>query len=248
MAAEGTCIAPMEGVFVIAEEDNETLTFTTTEPDNGDKGRGLALNISRAASRGISTDVIDRAIVRFGEGSQQRNLPKFQINRNSTKVYIPQDNNDYAVVNAEHAGEMPINFKAKENGTYTLTVSESLNSKFLILNYLHLIDNLTGSDIDLLATPSYTFDSKVTDYESRFKLVFRVDEDNQNNNDNFAFISNGQLIVNGTGTLQIFDALGHQLLSKELPTTDCQLPTVAGVYVLRLINGNDVKTQKIVVR
>ena len=27
-----------------------------------------------------------------------------------------------------------------------------------------------------------------------------------------------------------------------------QLPTVAGVYVLRLINGDDVKTRKIVVR
>lgn len=53
--------------------------------------------------------MIDRAIVRFCEGSQQRNLPKFQINRNSTKVYIPQDNNDYAVVNAERVGEMPVN-------------------------------------------------------------------------------------------------------------------------------------------
>ncbi|MBP5573415.1 MAG: T9SS type A sorting domain-containing protein, partial [Bacteroidales bacterium] len=219
------------------------MTFTTTDPQNNN-GKGLALNISNGRS-----GVIDRAIVRFGEGSQQRNLPKFQMRTNSTKVYIPQDNNDYAVVHAERAGEMPVNFKAKENGTYTLSVSESLNSKFFILNYLHLIDNLTGADIDLLATPSYTFESKVTDYESRFKLVFAMNnEDNQNNHDNFAFISNGELIINGTGTLQVFDVLGHQLLSKELSTVNCQLPTVAGVYVLRLINGDDVKTQKIVVR
>ena len=109
----------------------------------------------------------------------------------------------------------------------------------------------TGNDVDLLATPSYTFESKVTDYESRFKLVFAMnDENNQNNNDNFAFFHNGQLIVNGEGVLQIFDALGRQLFSKELSTLNSQLstPTAPGVYVLRLINGADVKTQKIVVR
>ena len=77
---------------------------------------------------------------------------------------------------------------------------------------------MTGADIDLLQTPNYTFEARTTDYESRFKLVFRVNEDNQNNNDNFAFISNGQLIVNGEGVLQIFDALGRQLFSKELST------------------------------
>jgi hypothetical protein len=143
-------------------------------------------------------------------------------------------------------------FKAKENGTYTLTISESLNSKFLILNYLHLIDNLTGADIDLLQTPSYTFDSKVTDYESRFKLVFEGKEDNDNNldnNDNFAFFHNGQLVIEGTGALQVFDILGHQLLSKELSTLNSQLstPTAPGVYVLRLINGESVKTQEVLV-
>ena len=46
---------------------------------------------------------------------------------NSTKVYIPQNNRDYAVVSADNQGEMPVSFKAKENGTYTLTLSESLN-------------------------------------------------------------------------------------------------------------------------
>ena len=46
-----------------------------------------------------------------------------------------------------------------------------------------------------------------------------------------------------TGTLQVFDILGHQLLSKELPTANFP----SGVYVLRLINGENVRTQKIVV-
>lgn len=67
----------------------------------------------------------------------------------------------------------------------------------------------------------------------------------------FAFISNGNLIVKGEGILQVIDALGRPLPTKELPTSNLQLPTSslpAGVYVLRLINGENVKTQKIVVK
>lgn len=99
----------------------------------------MALNISKKAPQAPQGDaVLDRAIVRFGEESQQHNLPKFQIRSNSTKLYIPQDNMDYAVVNVGRDGactvstEIPVNFKANENGTYTLTVSRSLNSQFSI--------------------------------------------------------------------------------------------------------------------
>ena len=77
-----------------------------------------------------------------------------------------------------------------------------------------------------------------------------VDEQITSENDWFAYISNGNLIVNGEGTLQLFDALGRQLLSKQLSTLTSPLstPHVPGVYVLRLINGNEVKTQKIVIQ
>lgn len=165
--AERDSIAPMEGVFVIAETDGETMTFTTEEPVNTSKR--LLVNVSHANRDGVSagstTTVIDRAIVRFGEGRQ---LPKLQINRNSTKVYISQDNRNYAVVNAEDEGEMLVYFMAKENGTYTISV----NIDNVEMNYLHLIDNLTGANVDLLVNTSYSFEAKTTDNASRFKLVF----------------------------------------------------------------------------
>ena len=44
--------------------------------------------------------------------------------------------------------------------------------------------------------------------------------------------------------------MGRQLFSKELSTFNSQLSTLnytPGVYVLRLINGDNVRTQKIVV-
>nr|MCR5013300.1 T9SS type A sorting domain-containing protein [Bacteroidales bacterium] len=243
IAATNPSIEAMEGVFVIADEDGETITFTTEEP-NQSKSM-LALNLSKGSG------VIDRAIVRFGEGSL---LPKFQMKNNSTKIYFQQDNKDYAVVNASRdvarnvsTTEMPVSFKAKENGTYML----SLCNKEVAFTYLHLIDNLTGNDIDLLQTPSYTFDSKITDYESRFKLVFRVDEDNSDNNDNFAYISNGNLIVTGitdNSVLQIIDLTGRVLISRSASNPISTNGLTAGVYVLRLIDGEKVRTQKIVIQ
>ena len=241
MLSDDARLAPNEGAFVEATASDLRLVIG---PADGSKGGNATLNIA-LLSNGSK---VDMARVRFGEGN---NLTKYQFNANDSKVYFPQDKKDYAVVSAGNEGEMPVHFKAENNGVYTFSFS-SENTEF---SYLHLIDNMTGNDIDLLTTPSYSFEANTTDYASRFKLVFSVNENNQNNldnnnNDDFAFISNGELIVTGSGTLQVFDVLGRQLFSKELPTVNCQLPTAnfsPGVYMLRLVNGNDVKTQKIVV-
>ena len=224
----------MEAIFVEATEDGERLTFTTVEPS---KSAQVALNLS--SGRGT---VIDRAIVRFGEG---RTLSKFQLNANSTKVYIPQDGKDYAVVYSEGNGEVPVNFKAEENGTYIL----SFNAEEVEFNYLHLIDNMTGKDIDLLQTPSYSFEANVTDYESRFKLVFATGT--TDNSDNFAFYSNGNWIIGNEGeaTLQVIDVTGRILSSETVNgSVSKNINAASGVYMLRLINGDNVKVQKIVVR
>ena len=57
------------------------------------------------------------------------------------------------------------------------------------------------------------------------------------------------IIINGEGTVQVVDITGRIIVSVE-EYTRC-IPTAgmtSGVYVLRLIEGDDVKTQKIVVR
>jgi hypothetical protein len=96
---------------------------------------------------------------------------------------------------------------------------------------------------------SYTFTAKTTDYESRFKLVFStVCGDADGDNDSFAFISNGNIIVNGTGTLQVIDVMGRVVRCTDVVRNVSTHGMTPGVYVLRLVNGNDVKTQKMVVR
>ena len=119
--------------------------------------------------------------------------------------------------------------------------------------YLHLMDNMTGADVDLLALrqaqgpAEYTFTAKTTDYASRFKLVF-VCADANDNNEAFAFINNGNIIVNGEGTLQVIDVMGRVIVSRDGVHTVSTTGMTPSVYVLRLINGDDIKVQKIVVR
>lgn len=239
-------INPGAGIAVYGTGD---VTFTKYEPEEQSAGPSN-INVilaQQVVNRGgaPTSSVLDNAIVSFNEGSQ---LEKFYFGTQDANIYIPQGTEEYAIVSAEAQGEMPVSFKAAKDGEYTLTV----NAENVEMNYLHLIDNLTGADTDLLATQSYTFNARTTDYASRFRLVFGANDENgaSTSSATFAYVSNGQVVVNGTGTLQVVDMLGRIVASQEVTTANCQLSTAnykTGVYVLRLVNNGDVKTQKMVI-
>ena len=227
-------IEPMEGFFVIAETNEEPMNIYVAT-NTGNKTARLALNVSD------QRNVVDRAIVNFND---RRALPKFQLNPNHTKVYFPMDDQDYATVSCQGIGELPVNFKAEKTGTYTL----SFDAQEVSFGYLHLIDNMTGANVDLLENPYYTFNAGYTDYASRFKLVFATKE---GNDDNFAFYSNGSFIISndGNATLQVVDVTGRIIKSESINgCASVNFNAAAGVYMIRLVNGNDVKVQKVVVK
>ena len=249
-AVTGTiAVEPMEGIFVQATATGQSFKFTRTAP-TPDPGKGnLNLQVAKAVNNRDEQPASDNAIIRFDGGNT---LEKFCFSDNTAVVYFPLGNKDYAVVNAEICGELPVNFKAVENGTYTIDFSMD-NVEF---SYLHLIDNMTGNDVNLLLTPRYTFDANISDYASRFRLVFSTNNSNDNDSDsnnNFGFIdANGNLMilgVEGVSTLQVIDVTGRVLSSETFSGNYSKSVNAAsGVYMLRLINGNDVKTQKIVIR
>ena len=245
--AEGSyTVAPCEGVMVMATGENQSVTFTKASQQAPQPNQLQMTVAQQVMTRGIATSTVnDKAIVNFNAGSP---LEKFVFNIDAAKLYIPQNGKDYAIVSTQGQGEIPVNFKAASDGQYTITV----NPEGVEMNYLHLIDNMTGANVDLLASPSYTFTATTHDYESRFRLVFAsINGDADGDNETFAFFSNGLLIVTNEGeaTLQVVDMTGHILSSQTLHGTESvNVKASAGVYVIRLINGNYVKTQKIVVR
>jgi len=183
----------------------------------------------------------DRAYLRMNDGQA---LEKLAFGERQSLLYFKEGNSSYAIAPYDAYGtEMPLFFEPASNGTYTITAT-MLNAE---CDYCHLIDNLTGADVDLLATPSYTFEANTHNYAARFELVFDKNANNSDKDD-FAFIYNGNIIVNGTGTVQVIDILGRQLFSHEVNSAfripNSEFPT--GVYVLRLIDGDKVKTQKVI--
>ena len=240
-ASVATTINPTEAIFVKATAAGQSVTFTN--PDRGEAGRSnatLSLNLS-----GASTGTIDRAIVRFDEGNT---LSKFMLDPSHTKLYFQQGRNEYAVVRSGNQGEMPVSFKASRNGKYTLTVDLSE----VAFDYLHLIDNITGDDVDLLANPSYSFEAKTSDYASRFRLMFKATEGGTpSGTDTFAYYNGSEWVIGNTGraTLQVVDVMGRVLSSETIDgNAEINVNQPAGIYMLRLVNGDDVKVQKVVVR
>lgn len=238
-------IAPCTGIMVHVGETGQSVTFSkeppTTSPSNGN----VSITVVQANERGAAATTIDKAIASFNKGSE---LPKFYFGNTNAKLYIPQGNKEFAIACTEAQGEIPLNFHANENGQYTISV----NPENVEMNYLHLIDNMSGADVDLLTSPSYTFTAKMTDYESRFKLVFSSnDEDGASSGQEaFAFFSNGSWIIanESQATLQVIDLTGR-ILSNETINGYVRkaIQAAPGMYVLRLISGNDVKTQKVVI-
>ncbi len=245
--AESVAIAPMEGVFVYAD-GTETVSFTkapdvSTVPTTG--GRNLlSMNVRRNRGAKDSRVEGDHAIVRFGEGAMLR---KLVLDPSLTQLYVTQDHIDYAIVNAEAEGELPVSFRAAENGTYTFSVAAEAVS----FSYLHLVDNKTGVDTDLLHTPNYTFEASTGDYESRFTLVFVTKDGSSTGSDTFAFFNGSTWVVSNEGeaTLQVIDMMGRVLSSQTVNgNAEVNVGQVAGVYVMRLINGNEIKSQKIIIK
>ena len=233
-------IAPCEGFFVEAATTGQSVTISTTAPT--EPAKMMSLNVSNESNVGT----IDRAIVNF---DGRNNLHKFMLNPDHTNISLAMNGEEFAAVSTSStSSELPVNFKAEKNGTYTITV----NTENIDAEYLHLIDNMTGMDVDLLASTgsaSYTFEAKTSDYASRFKLVFNVNNAASASSDsNFAYMSDGNLVISdieGEATLQIIDMMGRVVSTETVSGNYSKaLNLRAGAYVLNL-NG---MTQKIVVK
>jgi len=169
-------------------------------------------------------------------------------------IYARFENSDYQTLFApEGVMEVPVRFEALHDGVFTMKWS-MFNGNF---HYVHLIDNLTGADIDMLNAEEYKFEGHTDDYISRFKLVFDVtgiDEPEPEPVEvptTFAFQFGDELIVTGQGTLQLFDLNGRCLLSTKLAgeQSSVPLPNVAkGMYLLRLTGNQQTQVQKMVIK
>ena len=228
-------IRPCQGFFIQATGAGQNLVFNPAKKDRSEIGL-----ISIKAG---NEEFMDKAYIQIGGGNTLRKIAFSDNNM----VYVMDGDDDYAAMTVyELATPIPVHFVAAEPGTYTITV----NAKNIDLDYMHLVDEFTNEHIDLLSEPTYTFTSAEGDKPGRFTIVFGIDNVEENLvNDVFVYQYEDELVVDGNGTLQIFDVLGRFVGSHEVHGSE-RISLSAfntGVYVLRMV-GENVKTQKIVVR
>lgn len=195
----------------------------------------------------------DYAIVELGRPDVGGAKKVETLRSGHAQVYIHYDNEDYSLAFTESGiSSVPVRFRTDADGVFTLNWGTE-NGTF---ECLHLIDNMTGVDVDCLENDEYVFSATTDDYESRFKLVFQYtgveeNDDASTSLASFAFFNGDELIVNGEGRLECIDLQGRRLFVTDVYGTQnhVTLPDYAsGLYLLHLSNGKQTKVQKIVVK
>jgi hypothetical protein len=256
--AAGRFIHPHQGFFVLLRDRNEATAYfepgmrnatdTVTSVFRANSHIDYPLvNLFVSETNGNS----DMVTVELGRPDEGGAKLMQGLRAGNAKIWCHYNDKDYAVAYTQPGiTEAAVRFESVEDTEYTMRWS-TYNGEF---SYLHLIDNMTGADVDCLSATEYRFNAKPSDYKSRFRLVFDytgIEEDTAAEAaPNFAFMMNDELVVTGEGLLQVFDMNGRMLVSKELHgvQTTLALPNVAnGVYVMRLTEGSQSRIQKMVI-
>jgi len=235
-------ILPGQGILVVAKANADvTIAKTNAEATAESASKG---DVKRLKIKVNGNGSEDRTYAYFSEGDGLDKLDNFSSS--AAQISIINNENNYAIAHVGGECEaMDIVFKNTKNADYTITIEGAED-----FDYLHLIDKITGEDVDMLLEQSYTFHATGNEYAERFKVVCRGVEGIDENSETtmFAYVNNGNIVVNGEGTLQLIDMTGRIINSIEINGTQMIEKPSYGVYVLRMINGNEVKTQKIVVK
>lgn len=240
-------ILPGQGILV-KTSTAETLTIAkNTSAATAESGSSKSIS-GRLDLILASTDNEDRAFVYFGQGIGLEKMGAFSDQVPS--LWIHTQSGNYAIAHVDNTCEtLDLYFQNKLNADFTFTVK----AKDTNFSYLQLVDNLTGTVVDLLKQPEVNFHANGNEPNNRFRLVFKVmtGVDEEETQAPFAYINNGQLILSGVeddSMLQIIDMTGRTVLRKN-GTTNVSIAEMAhGVYILRLVTNNNVKSQKIVIQ
>lgn len=234
-------VTSCQGILIQTSEAGDLTIGNVVASASASKSAGkghLALEVEGAQGR-------DKAFVYFGEGIGLNKMAHFN---DAPMLYLRQNAKDYAIAHYaadETVGEVPVFFQASENGKYAISIANA----GLGFDYLHLVDNLTGADLDLTDAQhqTYTFTAHSDDYAARFKLVYQMHQDEEDTAVSFCYFADGRLVIpsiEGEAMLQIVDMSGRIVSSQMVKDSYNQpLNLNAGVYVVRM--GD--KTQKIVV-
>ena len=234
-------IKPLQGFLVQATTAGSvTISKPTSAPSKGERSNEQSTNIELIVS---NANFKDNAYAMFGEGIGLNKVS--HRNAQAPMLYIPQDGEDFAIAFMDESTTIfPVSFKAMTTGNYSISLKPTDNISTLVL-----VDNQTGTETNMLLEESYKFIGSPADNDNRFTVKLELSHnDGQADSEHFVYQNGSELVINGEGTLQIFDVLGRVVISEEVHGQTVNVGGLnTGAYIVRL-TGESVMTQKIVVR
>lgn len=224
------------GFFVQATGKRPSMSYPSDSKSTRETSKYINFTVSGKEGH-------DNVILNFS-GSADDGFPKLtNFNDGIATIFTVSDNKLYGIASYdENVKEIPLCFDAKEIGTYTISMKTGGD-----FDYIHLIDRMTGEDTDMLLEGEYKFNAMSNDDVNRF--IVRLSDDNENDdNEYFAYQSGKQLFINEAGFIQIIDMTGRVVINETLSGNAVDISNLRNAaYIVRLVSENGVKTQKIVV-
>ena len=237
-----TPIAPLEAILIKTTGTKKSLRIS---PSTGSK-RAARNENSYLTVKVASKTHSDVTHISFNDGM---GLDKINHrNPDNPMIYIPVDGKNYAIAMMDKdVKEVPVYFNANRMAEYTISI-EQKNCEF---SSVVLVDKLTGVETNLLIE-DYSFMARSFDNADRFVIRLSIEDNDDSETENFAFISNGQMIIediNGQGIVRIFDIMGRHI-SQHSVSGSASIATDAfatGMYIIQMADDNGVKVQKIII-
>lgn len=225
-----------EGFMIMTKGNNPSLSYG----NRSYKETYDNINIIATGSEGS-----DNLMIHFN-GQENDGFPKLDnINEDISTVFVQRDNSRYGIASYDNdVTEIPFYFDAKEMGQYRIAIETE--SKF---DNIYLYDRKSGETIDMLAEGEYSFLSEADENPERFVLKLSNTTD-ELTSDNFVYQSGEDLYVNAEGTIQIIDMMGRVVYSSDVEGGNNVISISnlnKATYIVRNINENQVRIQKIVI-
>ena len=230
-----------DGFFVKATGANASLSYNHKDVVPATRGSEKANSINVIATSKAGKDNV---VVNFA--GQAEGFNKLQnFNDAIATVYVTENGKNYGIANVdENTTEVALNFDAKEMGSYTISLD--VNGEFETVT---LVDRFTGVETNMLVEDEYSFIASADDNANRF--VIRLANGQQTtDNSQFVYQSGEELILSIEGSVQIVDMLGRVVYSNEHASGNNRIYVGEfndATYVVRVVNEEGVKVQKVVI-
>ncbi|MBR4137444.1 MAG: leucine-rich repeat domain-containing protein, partial [Bacteroidales bacterium] len=202
-----TPIIPGRGIIVQTDSDNVDLDILDKTTSANPPSKASATELQFILNSNQYQDIA-YAVLNEGYGLSKLEHP----NEAAPMLFINHNDKNYAVAHMNsNTRSFNLGLSAKSFGQYTLKYKAKGNVK-----YLHVIDRLTGNDVDMLLEGEYSFIASPTDNENRFLVVLETLEALETLDGSFAYQNGNDIIVNGEGNLQIFDVMGRLIATQRV--------------------------------